>query len=185
MVAVAVVAVSLAVLTYHPKIVEELRSPVAVKGWSDNSLLLADGRAVRLPGIKVLPRVSVALTEATRRGVEMGSDGRVYALIRVRHWCGQDPVREHIARVNLSYLIMFLRECETTCQIAAELREREAEKPGGRFSAQGLEITEFLQFRGWCHHADELGGVCAPQAGIRSVLPRSPSASRKSDTPVL
>ena len=36
--------------------------PAAVKGWSNKGLLLADGRAVELTGIRVLPSASVAIS---------------------------------------------------------------------------------------------------------------------------
>ena len=35
---------------------------------------------------------------ATASGVELAPDGRVYGLVRIHHWCGNDPVQTHIAR---------------------------------------------------------------------------------------
>jgi len=182
---VAAVAFLLAVTVHHPRIVDELRSPVAVKGWSDKGLLLADGRAVSLPGIRVLPSSSAALTEATWRGVELGRGGRVYGLVRVHHWCGNDPVREHIARVDLSHVLAFVGEGEAVCELDPELRLRMAEKCGGRFTAWGWEIGEYLQFRGWCLRADDRAGSYAPQAGRRSTLPRTPTGPEEAGTSVL
>ncbi len=182
---VAVVACLLALSAYGRRIVEELRSPVAVKGWSRGGLLLSDGRAVSLPDIRVLPISSAALSEAIRRGVELGSGGRVYGLVRVHHGCGNDPVREHIARVDLTYLLAFLGEGEVACQIDPELRLRMPEKPGGWFTARGWEITEYLQFRGWCRHADDQGGSFAPRVGSPSVLPPPPFSQPKAGTSLL
>ncbi|HMC11203.1 MAG TPA: hypothetical protein VKH44_07925, partial [Pirellulaceae bacterium] len=65
------------------KIIEQLNSPLQIAGWSDGGLKLADGRNVALPGIKELPSRSIVLSEATKRGVEVANDGRVYGLIRV------------------------------------------------------------------------------------------------------
>ncbi len=184
MVGVAVVAFLLAVRPYNRRLVDELRSPVTVTGWSDGSLLLADGRAVRLPDIRSLPISSTALSEATWRGVELGRGGRVHGLVRVHHWCGNDPVREHIARVDLSYLLAFLGEGEVACQIDPEFRLRMPEKPGGRFTASGWEVGEYLQFRGWCRRADDQGGSFAPQVGPGSVPPPAPSSPRKNAMPL-
>lgn len=163
MVAVAVVSLPLAVRACQSRRIEELRSPVAVTGWSRAGLLLADGRTVGLPGIRALPNASAGLSQAVRRGVELGPDGRVVALVRVHHWCGNDPVRVHVARVDLAYLLLFVGEAEAAGPLAPELRGRMAEKPGGRFSAWGWEVGEYLQFRGWCRHADDLGGPFAPR----------------------
>ena len=178
---VAVVAFLLAIL-HGRRIVEELRSPVAVKGWTEESLLLSDGRAIKLPDIKVLPLSSTALTEATRRGVELSHSGRVYGLVRVHHWCGNDPVREHIARVDLSYLVAFLGEGEVACQIDPVFRLRMADKPGGRFTKSGWEIGEYLQFRGWSRRADDQGASFAPQ-GEPLLMPSNHSSSQKNGTP--
>src|SRR5215216_7039928 len=90
------------------RMVEKLHKPVAVTGWSDTGLHLADGRTLQLPGFRKLPAVSVALTEATKRGVEIAANGRVYGLVRVDHWCGNDAVREHIARVDVADVLNFV-----------------------------------------------------------------------------
>jgi hypothetical protein len=89
-------------------IVEALKNPLQVTGWSAEGLLLKDGRLLKLPGTAPLPDRSRALSEAVKRGVEVGEDGRVYGLVKVHHWCGNDPVRDHIARVDLRRMLEFL-----------------------------------------------------------------------------
>src|SRR5690349_9172218 len=59
------------------KKIETLHNAVVVTGWCSNGLNLADGRIVQLPGIHSLPSDSVALNEATKRGVEIAAGGRV------------------------------------------------------------------------------------------------------------
>ena len=127
--------------------IESLQNPVAVKGWTTNGLLLADGRSSQLPGFSTLPGESVALTEATKRGVEIAKDGHVYGLMKIHHWCGNDPVREHIARVDISDAMMFLHVGQTVEPIPEpDSTVREA---GGRFSEWGWNVSEFVQFQGW------------------------------------
>ena len=100
-----------------------------------------------LPGLRLLPTSSVALAEATKRGVEIQSDGRVWGLVSVNHWCGNDPVKEHIARVDLSDLLLFLRMGEpVTNVLAADYLARE---PGGSFTESGWRVSEFMQFQDW------------------------------------
>ena len=91
-------------------IVETLRDPVAVKAIDDDALVLGDGRRVILPGFVKLRRDSPGLGEAIRRGVEIGEDGRVYAQVRVHHWCGNDPIGWHLKRIDLSRLLTYLEE---------------------------------------------------------------------------
>jgi hypothetical protein len=108
---------------------------------------LADGRTVVLPGVSALPDDSPALREALSRGVEVRQDARILALVKIHHWCGNDPVREHVAQVDLSDMMIFLRLGQPTTTVPeAEFRVKE---PGGRFSEWGWDISEFLQFQSW------------------------------------
>src|SRR5580765_8080734 len=88
--------------------IDTLKSPIQVVGWSAQGLRLADSRLIQLPGFCELPVISDALTEATGRGVEVSPDGRVFGLVRIHHWCGNDPVRVHVVRVDLADLLTFL-----------------------------------------------------------------------------
>jgi len=102
---------------------------------------------VQLSGLRSLPSQSAALTEATKRGVEVHADGRVWGVVRVYQWCGNDPVREHIARVDLADMMTFLRVGEPTAAVPeSEFLVRE---PGGTFTEWGWRIGEFLQFQSW------------------------------------
>ena len=127
--------------------IESLQTPVAVKSWITNGFLLLDGHTIELPGLHSLPGESPALTEITKRGVEIAADGRVYGLVRVHHWCGNDPVREHIARVNISDAMMFLHVGQTAAPIPEP--DFTAREKGGRFSEWGWNISEFMQFEAW------------------------------------
>jgi hypothetical protein len=127
--------------------VEGLRNPIGVNGWGPDGLILADGRTVQLPGFRSLPVVSPALVEATKRGVEIGEGGRVFGLIQIHHWCGNDPVREHIARVDLSDMMMFLHVGQTIASVPeADITNQEG---GGKFTEWGWNVSEFLHFQSW------------------------------------
>ena len=127
------------------RIVESLQSPIAVTGWSTDGLSLADGGKVQLRGFKSLPVSSQALAEITKRGVEVAGDGSVYGLVLVHHWCGNDPVEEHIAKVELSEVMAFLGEGERENpeDRASKARMRKRERG---FSEYGWDIGEFMSF---------------------------------------
>lgn len=127
--------------------IETLLNPIAVTTWSPEGLHLADGRTVQIPGLRALSTNSPALAEATKRGVEVHADGRIWGLVRVHHWCGNDPVRKHIARVDLADMLMYLRVGEPIATVPeAEFLVR---SPGGTFSEWGWRMGEFLQFQEW------------------------------------
>jgi hypothetical protein len=83
---------------------EHLDRPVLVKEVTEKSLILADGRSVRLPFIKRLPVNDPVFRKALERGVEVGQDGEIVGLLTVYPYCGNDPYKWHTKRVNLSDL---------------------------------------------------------------------------------
>jgi hypothetical protein len=97
--------------------IELLNRPMAVKGWTPAGLLLAAGRRASLPGLRTLPSASPALTEMTKRRVEIVPNGQVFGLVRVHHRCGNDPVREAIASVDLADVLMFLLVGQTAVPV--------------------------------------------------------------------
>ena len=127
--------------------IESLRAPVTVKAWTPDGLSLSDGRMVQLPGVHALPSVSPALTEMTKRGVEVAADGRVYGLVRVHHWCGNDPVREHIARLDISDAMIFLHVGQTVTAVAES--DQTVREAGGRVTEWGWNVSEYMQFQTW------------------------------------
>ena len=132
------------------KKIESLQSPVAVKGWTEAGLLLDGGRTIQLPGFRSLPAQSDALTEVVQRGVEIATNGRIFGLVKVHHWCGNDPVREHIAKVDISDMLLFLGVGEPLNPITGtDLAEFALRTPGGRFSQYGWDVSEHHQFISW------------------------------------
>jgi hypothetical protein len=132
---------------YPIRKVDRLAQPVGVTSWTETELLLADGRTAKLLGIRKLPPKSEALSEATRRGVELAPGGRVYGLVRIHHWCGNDPVRDHIARVDVSEMMLFLGEGEPISKLPPD--EQGLERRGETFSKFGWDVGEFGVFETW------------------------------------
>lgn len=83
---------------------ESLDSPVQVKEITEEHLILADGRTVRLPFIRRLPASDPHFVVPVSQGVEVSDSGDVYVLMWVDRICGNDPYRWVRMRVNLSEL---------------------------------------------------------------------------------
>ncbi len=75
------------------RIIDTLHSPVAVTGWSPDSLHLVDGRVIQLSEFRTLPSTSLALSEVQKRGVEVdappaGRTGEVWTYMFGLNWNG-------------------------------------------------------------------------------------------------
>lgn len=88
--------------------IEPLVNPVGVVSFEPTGLRLADGRLLVLKGVARVRTDSAVLREAVRDGVEVAPDGAVVGRVRVWHWCGNDPVREDVRRVDLALLAMYM-----------------------------------------------------------------------------
>lgn len=162
-------------------IAERLNDPILVQGWSSEGLI-AGKRIIPLPGIGPLPSTSTALAKAIENGVEVATDGRVYGLVRVHHWCGNDPVRYHLARVDLAFLLIYLRDAQPLGGLDPKLRSKLAARPGGRFSKFGWWLDEYSGFRWWCRDAEKLArshpvAIVGPATGAGPSQAAGPTAS--------
>lgn len=111
------------ILTGHPVPlirVENLKDAAAVNHVISNRLVLVDGREVVIPHVTSLPSNSPVFIAAIERGVETTEDGQVFVLLKLHHWCGNDPVRYDLRRLNLSELVVAL---DPDCIEGVELTE--------------------------------------------------------------
>ena len=83
--------------------IERLNNPIAVTTVGD-TLVLANGRRVRLPFIKTIPKDDPVFVRALEHGVEVDEKGEVFGLIDPPRMCGNDPVIFYRKRANLSDL---------------------------------------------------------------------------------
>jgi len=90
-------------------VIDSLRSPVPIVSWTREGFVTETGLIIPLPGIASLPEHSPILDEIRLRGVEIDpNDQRVYGLLPIFHWCGNDPIGKHIARVDVAFLLEYV-----------------------------------------------------------------------------
>jgi len=94
-----------------------LHDPVDVKDWTSTGLQLADGRVVMPKGMQQLPKESFALKKVIEGGVEVEPDGRVIGRLVVRPNCGNDPVWYRVNRIDVAWLLTYLREGTPTAPL--------------------------------------------------------------------
>lgn len=139
---------------FTKRIIETLSEPVQVDGWTTNGLQTSDGRTIALPGVANLPAELPGLSAATEQGIEIQPDGRVFGLIRIHHWCGNDPVREHVARVDLSYMAIYFSDQPVESKSGMNLGTLRPTHNTNVFSEHGWRYGDFLTFQSWCKLAE-------------------------------
>jgi hypothetical protein len=87
--------------------VEVLNAPAGVRQITPGGLVLENGSLVKIPYVEHVPTNLAVLVAAVSSGVEIDKDGHVIGLIKVWHWCGNDPIRSHIGRIDLTGLLLF------------------------------------------------------------------------------
>jgi hypothetical protein len=128
------------------EIVETLDNPQSVESWTKDGLKLADGRSVSLAGVASLPATSPMLAELVKRGVEVDiQSGRVFGLLPIWHWCGNDPVRKHVARVDIAQMLRFIDANKST----------KGEWLGSdQLTDRGWNVSSYYAYERWLHSTE-------------------------------
>jgi hypothetical protein len=131
------------------RIIETLNNPIPVDGWDADGLILSSGARLILPNVAHLKPGGVPLDEFLKNGVEQ-SNGRVYGIVKVWHWCGNDSCREHYARIDIGYLIEFCSAGELIEDIS------EVDVPPWvlplRIGPYGWNISDYYTFISFVEH---------------------------------
>lgn len=88
--------------------IESLHKPAKIVEIRKDGLLTADGRLLAIKHVSEVSSNLEVLKDAVKKGVEIDPDGYLIGLLKIHHWCGNDPVRYHIGRVNLSWLLALM-----------------------------------------------------------------------------
>jgi len=130
-------------------IVDELDHPISIQTCTEAGLLTSSGDILKVPETESLTCDSEAMREVMSHHIEVDHNGRVHGLVRVHHWCGNDPVSFHLARVDVGRMIAFL---ETSASVYG----------APRFSEHGWNASQYYEFKDWDPWVDEgrrrLGG---------------------------
>jgi hypothetical protein len=116
-----------------------------VSGWSENGLRMSDGRLVMPLGMKALPKTSESLSIVLNNGVEVASDGKVYGLVKIHHWCGNDPVEYDLRKIDIGQLLAFYHEGTSTIKPYQYPDEGFVKSGGG--SKYGWSISSLVDMR--------------------------------------
>src|SRR5689334_11591668 len=82
------------------KIIDTLESPTRIVAVREAGLITLEGKVLTLPNVPIIPKERRVVKDILDYGVEVNTNGSLYALVHVHHWCGNDPVRFHLARVD-------------------------------------------------------------------------------------
>ena len=128
-------------------IVEKLRNPHPVVKITKKGFIISDGRLIKVRYVSELPINSNILQAAVKNGIEVDEYGNTFGLLKIWHWCGNDPVRYHIARVNLTNLILASGGKPDPDIPQDILKKLIPEHWELHYGEHGLNISDFLRIR--------------------------------------
>jgi hypothetical protein len=125
--------------------IDNLVNSQTVSGWQEDGLKLSDGRVIMPLGMKKLPKSSESLSIVLKNGVEVASDGKVYGLIKIHHWCGNDPVENDLRKIDIGQLLAFYHEGTSTIKPYQYADDGFVKSGGG--SKYGWSISSLVEMR--------------------------------------
>ena len=125
--------------------VDHLNNATNVIRWDEDGLVLTGGRRVIPQGMTKLPKDSATLAIATKEGVEVTPDGRVFGLVKLWHWCGNDAVRYDLSKIDLAQLLAYHHEGQSTLKPYEYSKHSFVETGGG--SDHGWSISSFSRMK--------------------------------------
>ncbi len=129
------------------RIVEKLNHTRKVTDITAAGFVTEDGDLIKVKYVSEIPTNLAVIRVAVANGIEVDAQGQTFGLLKIWHWCGNDPVRYHIARVNLSNLILASGGkpdpgiSQTVLNMAIP-KNREM-----RYGEHGLNISDFYRIR--------------------------------------
>jgi hypothetical protein len=152
-------------------ILERLNDPRRLVTWTDSSLKLSGGVVVPLPEVRGIQWNSPVLYDLSANGIEV-CDGHAYGLVRIWHWCGNDRVRTHIARVDVAQLLLFTQDVQATDDEVQQCIYSLGRRRGLTNSPWGWDISDFSAFRSFSQYVEtrvktNLGTPAADAVPIR------------------
>ena len=146
----------------HEGHAETLQAPRQIRQITPEGLILENGALLKIPYVQSIPTNLPVLLAATQRGVEVEPSGQVIGLIKVWHWCGNDPVLSHLGRVDLTGLLLFAGATPTEPDLTNAVPRPE------RIDLEkwGLNISQYLDMK--C-----LGRLAAGEFGPRRTRHKS------------
>lgn len=125
--------------------IESLDSPIKVSKAKSDVLLLENGSSLKLPNINTIPHTNPLFQAAISEGIEVDPEGKVFGLLWMSQYCGNDPIKWRRLKVNLAELSGLLKPDGMSEEIlpVSELnffQERTDSLQSGR---RGLKISVF------------------------------------------
>lgn len=149
---------------FRRDLLERLNAPVGVAGWDVDGLRFADGRTLPLPEVQGAPAApGPYFRAATAWGVEVAPAGRAIGLLPIHHWCGNDPVRRRLARVDLARLLIFAGEAVPLHPLSPDAADW-GPRPDP-LESWGMRVGDYDRFSRWTQGIDGGGfPLFAPEA---------------------
>lgn len=150
--------------------IASLRHPQRVLSWDSTGLVAARSGRISLPVSSISRFPPGAIDAVTARGIEADSTGKVYALVQIHRWCGNDALQHQVVRVELhrfvAYLTM-LAEARSTRRLIPSTDELWARPSSRMFNQFGWRAEVYADFKYW--EREGYSTLVLPPAAVASI----------------
>ena len=124
--------------------IETLNNAVKISAITADGLVTEDGRKLIIKHVQAIPTELPALRDAVRNGVEIDPEGYLVGRLKIQHWCGNDPVRYHLGRVNLSCLLL-LSGAPTSLMLPEGMIRGDDKSLRFHYGEHGLMMEDYIR----------------------------------------
>lgn len=130
-------------------IVESLKNPIKINGWTEDGFLLENGKLLKVPGIRRLPRHSRILSLVRQYGLEINKKNQIISLVNVHPRRGEANIILYTKKFNLSHMMMFYREGEFVMPESIEISSIKGFVNNALDSSEFNEFEQFSAYLSW------------------------------------
>ena len=133
--------------------IEKMSRPLPVHSTSGNVIQFSSGTVVCLDKLSYIP-TNALIQDVLKRGLSY-EDGKTLGLVTLHHWCGNDPVRYDVRRVDFELLCAYV---DVRCLKGSEITNdgfSPSCKTSMHYTKHGWRYEEYLKFLSGCRHGDQ------------------------------
>ncbi len=133
--------------------IETVQNMEQVQSVAGNVIRLGSGSDICLERLSYIP-TNKLISAVLGRGLRL-DNGKIVGLVRIHHWCGNDPIRYDVRRVDFELLCVYVdRQCVTNCSFVSsrDTNTGTTSDTSIHVTKHGWRYDEYVKFLSFCKY---------------------------------